>query len=60
MLRQRLSRHRPQPKILLQIFDRAESVEEVGRISSRHLEHFILAGLLPDQVLTRRVLITGG
>ena len=51
MLRQRFCRHRPQPEILLQIFDRADSVEEVGSISSRYLKHLLL---------TRRAFTTGG
>ena len=59
MLRQRFCRHRPQPEILLQIFDRADSVEEVGSISSRHFQNLVLVDLLPDHVLTRRVFITG-
>ena len=60
MLRQRLRRHRTQPELLLQIFDRAESVKKIGSIGSPHFQDLVLVDLLPDHILTRRVLITGG
>ena len=52
MLRQRLRRHRTQPELLLQIFDRAESVEKFGNIGSRHLPDLVLVDLVLDHILT--------
>ena len=56
---QRLNRHRPQAEILLQLFDGAERVEEILGVSFCHLELLSFVHLLPDEILTRRVLVAG-
>ena len=56
---QRLNRHRPQAEILLQLFDGAERVEEILGVSLRHLQLLSFVHLLPDKMLTCRMLIAG-